>query len=108
MIAKIITGSFYLGVLRYCGDQRDRDKQPEMLSKNVYGTDPVSIANEMKFLSDQHTRSKKKLKHIAISFAEEDQKFTNEQMEKIGQDYLKEMGYENNQHVMYRHHDGRL
>jgi hypothetical protein len=102
MVGKIKTGSNFKGVLLY-----NEKEKAEIISKNMIGENSQELTRE--FLLCQKESIEKPVKHFVISFSEEDKsKLTNEKLEQITKDYLKEMGFEDSQYVAFSHHDTKM
>lgn len=103
MIAKIKTGTGFSGVLNY---SLKEEKKAEIIDKNMIGETPRQLANEFKLIADSNTRASKKMKHIILSFADEDRhKLTPDKMKEISKEFTEKMGYKNCQYVTVRHTD---
>jgi len=103
MIPKIKTGKDFSGVLQYALKE---EKQGEILDKNMLGETPRQLDKEFRMVADSNTRAEKKMKHFMLSFADQDRDNLNpEKMKHISREFLKGMGYKDNQFVTVRHTD---
>lgn len=103
MIPKIKTGSSFSGVLNYTLKE---EKDAIIIDKNMLGDTPEQLNNEFKMLAEQNTRAQKKAKHIILSFAPEDRDvLTRGKMVDISREFIKEMGYNDNQYTTVLHND---
>lgn len=102
MIAKIVQGRGFKGVVNYVLDKKDA----ELLCANgIRLRDKDSIINSFITQSKLNNISKP-VAHISLSFSALDRdKLTNQKMIEIAQEYMQKMGYGNTQFVIIRHHD---
>lgn len=105
MIPKVKTGAGFSGVLNYALKE---EKEAEILDKNMFGLTPEELNKEFRMVADTNTRAEKKMKHFILSFADADRpSLTPEKMVNISKDFIKEMGYTDNQYVTVRHTDSK-
>lgn len=104
MIAKITSGNSFYGVAKY-NDKKIKSGQAYILdSKRLYDVSPKGIDKTMNSISND--RIKKPVFHASLNFAKADApKLTDAKMTQIAQQYLKEMGYEKQPYILYRHQD---
>lgn len=103
MIPKVKTGSSFSGVLGYALQE---SKDAEIIDKNVVGRDAKELSKAFEKVADLNTRAEKKVKHFSLSFAPGDaEKLNPGILSRISQDFLKKMGYKNNQYVVIQHND---
>ena len=104
MMAKIIKGQGFLGVVNYVLDQ---SKDAEILdSQGVRLKNAGSIIDSFVFQSEMTPRIKKPVGHISLDFSAQDLgKLSNSLMVKISQEYMNLMGISNTQHILCRHFD---
>ena len=77
----------------------------ELFHTNLIG-DKETFAKQMLLVANQNDRIKNPVKHFVISFAPDDEKkVTKDLCKEIVDDYLKGMGYENNQFCAFIHKD---
>ena len=93
MMAKIVQGGCFKGVVNYVSD---KEKAELLVSKGLRNVDKNSL------ISSFITQSKlnpitKSVAHISLDFSVQDKdKLTNDMMVEIAMDYLNKMGYGNN------------
>lgn len=105
MIPKVKTGAGFSGVLNYALKE---EKEAEILDKNMFGFTPKELNKEFLMVADTNTRAEKKMKHFILSFADADRpSLTPEKMVNISKDFIKEMGYTDNQYVTVLHTDSK-
>lgn len=104
MIAKIVTGSNFRGVIHY---MMNKGKGAEVLdSRGVRLKDMDSIISS--FITQQKLNPKisKPVYHISLDFSIKDtDRLTNEKMKEIAREYLLRMGIKNTQYIAIRHYD---
>lgn len=103
MIGKIKKGSFFSGVINYASKDN-----AELIDTNMPGMEKDFIEQMNECFRESSSESKKPVRHFILSFAPGD--FTSpgpdrEQLKDIAQEYLKGIGYDNNQQVSYLHKD---
>lgn len=102
MIAKIVQGSGFKGVINYVLDKKEAQY---LASKGLRTVDKNSM------ISSFITQSKlnpiaKPVAHISLDFSAQDQeKLTSSKMIEIAQEYMAKMGYGHTQVLMVRHFD---
>lgn len=102
MMAKIVQGSGFKGVVDYVLDKKEAQY---LASKGLRTADKDSL------ISSFITQSKlnpitKPVAHISLDFSAQDkEKLTNSKMIEIAQEYMAKMGYGNTQVLMVRHND---
>ncbi len=104
MIAKIVKGQGFRGVVNYILNQ---EKKAEILdSDGVMLDDPEAIIESFNFQTELNPRILKPVGHISLNFSAHDQeKLSNELMKKIARDYMSRMGIKDTQYVIARHYD---
>lgn len=103
MIPKVKTGSSFSGVLNYTLQDT---KHAIIIDKNVLGSTAHELTSSFERVAELNTRAEKKVKHFSLSFAPEDRaKLNPGTMAQISQEFLKKMGYHNNQYVVIQHND---
>ena len=109
MIGKIMKGRGFRGVLDYAfdiGKKAEKDKSAELLDTNMGGTNPRELAREFGFIRNVKPNIKNPVYHISLSFAHADaDKVTNELIAQIAQEAMLQIGFDDNQFVLVRHHD---
>ena len=104
MIAKIVKGHDFKGVVNYVLDQ---GKGTQLLdSLGVRLKDQQSIVQSFTFQAEMNPRIKKPVGHISLDFSAQDkQKLANKLMIEISREYMQRMGIENTQYIIARHYD---
>mgnify|MGYP000424848181 FL=1 len=104
MIAKIMKGSGFKGVINYILDPK---KGTELIDCSGVRTD--SISHIVKSFIDQtelNPRVGKVVGHISLSFSAQDSpKLSNEWMAQIAREYMEKMGIKDTQYIIGRHFD---
>ena len=99
MVGKVLTRSSFGVTINY------NERKGELLISNMIGTSST-YSRQMEIVAIQNDRIKKPVKHFVLAFAPEDEKkITPELCKEFISDYLKQMGYENNQYCSYLHKD---
>ena len=104
MIAKIMKGSGFKGVINYILDLK---KGTELIDSSGVRTDRVShIIQSFIDQTDLNPRVSKVVGHISLSFSAQDSsKLSNEWMAQIAREYMEKMGVKNTQYIIGRHFD---
>lgn len=104
MIAKIVKGRGFKGVVNYALDQK---KEAELIGANgVRANSHESIIRNFVTQAGMNPRLSKPVCHISLSFAPQDRdKLTNDTMVRIACEYLAAMGAANTQFIVARHFD---
>jgi hypothetical protein len=102
MIAKIVQGSGFKGVVNYV---LGKDKAQLLFSEGVRIKDKESIISSFIAQCSANPISKP-VAHISLNFSPQDMaKMTDAEMMKIAGEYMEKMGYGNTQFIMVRHND---
>lgn len=105
MIAKIIKGADFGGVINYMLSKEER-KVKVLASNNIGFTDQNLCAHEFALQASMHPNVHKPVCHTVLSFSASDaERLTDDMMVKIANEYLHEMGYGNTQSLIVRHSD---
>lgn len=109
MIAKISTGSYTLGMVKYNHDKtnitKDGQKDAVVLGvNNIAGIEFNTIVSDIKTFNDRNKNVLKSNIHISLNFHKDDI-LSNEKIFEIAKDYLKELGYDDQPYAIYRHFD---
>jgi len=104
MIAKIVKGQGFRGVINYILNQ---EKKAEILdSDGVMLDDPEAIIESFNFQTELNPRILKPVGHISLNFSAQDQeKLSSELMVQIARDYMSRMGIKDTQYLIARHYD---
>lgn len=105
MIGKILHGTSFAGLVNYANDPRKR-ANIVTASDGVNLTNNQSIIDSLIMTAGLSHRTKKPVIHIVLAFPPHDlDKLSDVKLEIIVREYLKRMGYNDNQFVVFRHHD---
>lgn len=109
MIAKISTGVYTLGMVKYNHDKTIPDKKGEveglLLGTNlILKNDINTIVSTIKDYNNLNVDVEKSNIHISLNFHKDDI-LDNESIYEIAQDYLEQMGYKDQPYAIYRHFD---
>jgi len=104
MIAKIMKGSGFKGVINYILDPK---KGTELIDCSGVRTDSIShIAKSFINQTELNPRVGKVVGHISLSFSAQDSpKLSNEWMAQIAREYMEKMGIKDTQYIIGRHFD---
>ena len=104
MIAKIMKGSGFKGVINYILDPK---KGTELIDSSGVRTDSISyIAQSFIDQTELNPRVGKVVGHISLSFSAQDSpRLSNEWMVKVVREYLDKMGIKDTQYIIGRHFD---
>ena len=107
MIAKQSIGKSFTGALNYNLKKLhhpDSKQRAEVLCTNFNSLQQTSIRNELAIMKAMNPRLKRNTYHTSLNFAI-GEKINNQKMQIIAEEYLKKMGFDNNLHIIFRHHD---
>ncbi len=104
MIAKIVKGSSFSGVVNYI---LDKEKDAKILvSDGLFSENKDTIVMSFEAQSGMNPRVTKLVGHIALAFSREDEhRFTDRTMAGIALEYLERMGIKDTQVLVVRHFD---
>ena len=104
MMAKIVKGTSFSGVVKYI---LDPEKQTNLVAADgVRLKNLNSIAQSFEAQRELNSRVSKPVGHISLDFSAQDRdKLSNEVMARIAHDYMARMGIVNTQYIIGRHHD---
>ena len=104
MIAKIVKGSNFRGVVNYI---LDKEKDAEILvSDGLFSEDKDTIVMSFEAQSGMNPRVTKPVGHIALAFSREDEhRLTDRTMAGFALEYLERMGIKDTQVLVVRHFD---
>ena len=101
MIGKILKGRSFKGCVSYVLGDKDANI---LYSEGVLATDTASIINSFYMQSLMNPNLSKCVGHIPLAFSPKDApRMTDQFMERLAKEYLKEMGIENTQYIVVRH-----
>ena len=104
MIAKIMKGSGFKGVINYILAPK---KGTELIDSSGVRTDSIShIAQSFIDQTELNPRVGKVVGHISLSFSVQDSsKLSNDWMTKVAREYMEKMGIKDTQYIIGRHFD---
>lgn len=104
MIAKIMKGSGFKGIINYILDPK---KGTELIDSSGVRTDSIShIVQSFIDQTELNPRVSKVVGHISLSFSAQDsRKLNNEWMAKVAHEYMEKMGIRDTQYIIGRHFD---
>lgn len=104
MIAKIMKGSGFKGVINYILDPK---KGTELIDSSGVRTDDIShIIQSFIDQINLNSRVSKVVGHISLSFSTQDSlKLSNEFMTQVAREYMEKMGIKDTQYIIGRHFD---
>lgn len=100
MIGKQVKGKSFRGVLNYLHEK----EQARRIGGNMAGKTPRLLATEFRAARQLNPRLAKAVYHASLSLPKDEQ-LEDEQWTAIADDYIKGMGFDRNQYVVYRHGD---
>ena len=105
MIAKIIKGTSFSGVVSYMLSKRE-GKVKVLQTNGVRSSLPNDIAHDFNLQASMRPNVQKSVCHTILSFSAHDsERLTDATMVKIANEYLHEMGYGDTQSLIVRHSD---
>ena len=104
MIAKIVKGSNFKGVVSYI---LDKEKDAKIIALDgLFAENKETIASSFEVQARMKPRVTKPVGHIALAFSKEDEhRLTDREMAGIALEYLKKMGITATQIIIVRHYD---
>ena len=104
MIAKLMKGSGFKGVINYILDPK---KGTELIDSSGVRTDDIShIIQSFIDQTNLNPRVSKVVGHISLSFSTQDSlKLSNEFMTQVAREYMEKMGIKDTQYIIGRHFD---
>lgn len=105
MIGKILQGAGFAGLVNYANDPR-KSANLVAASDGVNLTNNQSIIDSFIMHAGLSLRCKKPVAHIVLAFSPHDfDRLNDAKLERLVREYLKRMGYDDNQFIAFRHHD---
>ena len=105
MFGKILHGSGFAGLVNYANDSR-KGATLVAASEGINLTNNQSIIDSFVMHAELSSRTKKPVAHFVLAFSPHDTtQLTDKKLENIVLEYLRRMGYNNNQFVAFRHFD---
>ncbi|SHF45844.1 Relaxase/Mobilisation nuclease domain-containing protein [Mariniphaga anaerophila] len=103
MIAKIVQGRGFKGVVNYLLDKKDARL---LFAEGVRLKDKASVIQSFIAQSKLKPKISKPVAHISLDFSVQDKgRLTDKFMVDVAHEYLDKMGYANTQYIIARHHD---
>lgn len=102
MIGKIKRGKSFFGVCKYILNQ-NKQVPGKIIGGNMAGQTPLELAREFELVVGLNGRVKVPVKHFSLSFAETDERVSDEVKNLLAMDYMEQMGYGNSQYVVVSH-----
>jgi len=103
MIAKQIKGKDFYGVLAY-NEKKVEQGIGSLLDTNISYGKTIDMTQEFNIVRQLRPRLGKAVYHVSLNLPYEDT-LSDKQFATLGMDYLKGMGFDDNQYIMYRHKD---
>jgi len=107
MIAKQSIGKSFTGALNYNLkklNHPDPRQRADVLSTNFTSMNPTTIRRELAMMKAMNPKLKRNTYHTSLNFAV-GEKIDNQKMLQIAEEYLTKMGFDDNLHIIFRHHD---
>lgn len=101
MIANQVKGKGFGGAASYI---LDKSHDPQIIGGNMAGETARELASEFRVSRELRPTLKRAVYHVSLSVPIAD-KLSDQKWREIGEDYLKKMGFTDNQFVMVRHND---
>lgn len=106
MIAKIVKGASFIGMIKYMMKKREGEARVLYAEGVRADTTPQEMASDFGLQASMRPNVKKPVCHTVLSFSADDTKrLTDEAMTKIAKEYLQQMGYGDTQYLIVRHLD---
>ena len=107
MIAKLIKGKGFKGVLAYLVEGKEARSTPrgQLILSNMASNTPKSLAREFGQLRSLRSGLNKAVFHASISLSPEDRQLSDSEFSAIAQRFLDGMDYHDSPFVVVRHHD---
>ena len=103
MIAKQIKGKDFYGVLAY-NEKKIEQGKGHLLDTNLTYGRIMDMTQEFNLVRQLRPRLGKAVYHVSLNLPYDD-RLSDGQFTSLGMDYLKGMGFDDNQYIMYRHCD---
>lgn len=103
MIAKIVQGRGFRGVINYVMDKKNARL---LFAEGVRLKDKASVIQSFITQSKLKPKISKPVAHISLDFSAQDKdRLTDKLMMSVAHGYMERMGYKNTQYIIVRHHD---
>ena len=106
MIGKITIGKDFYGVLAY-NEKKVSEGVGYVIDSNIEHSTPVNMTNEFNMIRQLRPNLGNAVFHVSLNLPYQDQ-LDDKRFALLARDYLTEMGFDDNQFIMYRHSDSRL
>ncbi len=103
MIAKQIIGKDFYGLLAY-NQKKVESVEAVVLDANIDLGSTVEMTEEFNVIRQLRPRLGRAVNHVSLNLPPGEE-LTDNQFVSMGKDYLKGMGFDDNQYIIYRHHD---
>ena len=103
MIAKQIIGKDFYGLLAY-NQKKVESGEAVVLDANIDLGSTVEMTEEFNVIRQLRPRLGRAVNHVSLNLPPGEE-LTDNQFVSMGKDYLKGMGFDDNQYIIYRHHD---
>ncbi|WP_291862039.1 relaxase/mobilization nuclease domain-containing protein [Marinilabilia sp.] len=103
MIGKISKGQSFSGVLRYLENKVSQGVGTR-IGSNMYGKSEKQLSNEFEIVASQRPNLGKPVFHASLNLAP-GEKLSDKQFMGMAHKYMNEMGFSENQFLVYRHFD---
>ena len=107
MIAKQSIGKSFTEALNYNLNKmnlQDPKERAELLATNFTSMEMALIKKELAVMKALNPKLKRNTWHTSLNFAK-GENISNDKMRSIAEEYMKRMGFDNNLHIIFRHHD---
>lgn len=103
MIAKQVKGKNFRGVIAY-NEQKVMKNEAVILYTNLAGRTIKELAKEFDIIKQLRPKLGRPVYHVSLNLPKQEQ-LDNIVFKKIAKKYLKQMGFDDNQYIIYRHFD---
>lgn len=103
MIAKQIIGKDFYGLLAY-NQKKVELGEAVILGANIDLGSAVEMTEDFNIVRELRPRLGRAVYHVSLNLAPEEQ-LSDSEFLSLGEDYLKEMGFDDNQYIIFRHND---
>lgn len=103
MIGKITTGKDFYGVLAY-NEKKISEGVGYVIDSNIEHSTPVNMTNEFNLIRQLRPNLGNAVFHVSLNLPYQDQ-LDDKRFALLASDYLTEMGFDDNQFIIYRHTD---
>ena len=104
MIARISSGAYVKGMVIYNSNKVKQGDASLITTNNIFDSTTEGIQKTLQAHNNQNPNIKKPNIHISLNFHHDDNLST-DNLKNIADDYMKEMGYEEQPYAVYQHFD---